>query len=224
MWSSSRFALRSRRRHRLPASLGLIFQIRIILSTFQEWRASDGDECSSHLLGSGRRLHRAVRGCDPCGRAADYNAAFGGGLNPSLETPQGQLASSTTAILATSMTPSCSTPTKSTRHLPRPHAGCNWEDLFSRTKSVGADGRPGSLHRFSRCYDPGRRARNRAGRHIYTCTQQGTIPLAATSRCHLSVMWWADRVSGRNAECDLSGDSGLGHHQQSIGWCCRQRC
>src|SRR5882762_477916 len=33
------------------------------------------------------------------GVQADYNAAFGGGLNPSLETPQGQLASSTTAIL-----------------------------------------------------------------------------------------------------------------------------
>lgn len=33
------------------------------------------------------------------GVQADYNAAFGGGLNPNLETPQGQLASSTTAIL-----------------------------------------------------------------------------------------------------------------------------
>lgn len=33
------------------------------------------------------------------GVQADYNAAFGGNLNPSLETPQGQLASSTTAII-----------------------------------------------------------------------------------------------------------------------------
>lgn len=34
------------------------------------------------------------------GVQADYNAAFGGDLNPALETPQGQLASSTTAIIA----------------------------------------------------------------------------------------------------------------------------
>ncbi len=33
------------------------------------------------------------------GVQADYDAAFGGGLNQSLETPQGQLASSTTAII-----------------------------------------------------------------------------------------------------------------------------
>jgi hypothetical protein len=33
------------------------------------------------------------------GVQADQNAAFGGGLNPALETPQGQLASSTTAII-----------------------------------------------------------------------------------------------------------------------------
>ena len=34
------------------------------------------------------------------GVTADNNAAFGGNLNPSLESPQGQLASSTTAIIA----------------------------------------------------------------------------------------------------------------------------
>lgn len=34
------------------------------------------------------------------GVQADYNEAFGGNLNPSLETPQGQLASSTAAIIA----------------------------------------------------------------------------------------------------------------------------
>lgn len=34
------------------------------------------------------------------GVQADYNAAFGGNLNPALNTPQGQLASSTTAIIA----------------------------------------------------------------------------------------------------------------------------
>lgn len=34
------------------------------------------------------------------GRTADINAAFGGGLNPNLETPQGQLASSDSAIIA----------------------------------------------------------------------------------------------------------------------------
>jgi hypothetical protein len=34
------------------------------------------------------------------GVQADYNDAFGGNLNPSLETPQGQLASSTAAIIA----------------------------------------------------------------------------------------------------------------------------
>lgn len=33
------------------------------------------------------------------GVQADQNAAFGGGVNPALETPQGQLASSTTAII-----------------------------------------------------------------------------------------------------------------------------
>ncbi len=33
------------------------------------------------------------------GVIADQNAAFGGGMNPALETPQGQLASSTTAII-----------------------------------------------------------------------------------------------------------------------------
>lgn len=33
------------------------------------------------------------------GRTADINAAFGGGLNPALATPQGQLASSDTAII-----------------------------------------------------------------------------------------------------------------------------
>lgn len=34
------------------------------------------------------------------GVAADIDAAFGGGLNPALETPQGQLASSQTAVIA----------------------------------------------------------------------------------------------------------------------------
>lgn len=34
------------------------------------------------------------------GVLADYNEAFGGNLNPALETPQGQLASSTTAVVA----------------------------------------------------------------------------------------------------------------------------
>ena len=34
------------------------------------------------------------------GVQADYNAAFGGNLNPALNTPQGQLASSTSAIIA----------------------------------------------------------------------------------------------------------------------------
>jgi len=33
------------------------------------------------------------------GVQADMNAAFGGGLNPSLETPQGQLASTQTAVI-----------------------------------------------------------------------------------------------------------------------------
>ena len=33
---------------------------------------------------------------------ADINAAFGGGVNPSLSTPQGQIASSDTAIIADS--------------------------------------------------------------------------------------------------------------------------
>ena len=33
------------------------------------------------------------------GVQADMNAAFGGGLNPALETPQGQLASSQAAII-----------------------------------------------------------------------------------------------------------------------------
>lgn len=33
------------------------------------------------------------------GVQADYDAAFGGGLNPALETPQGQLATSTTAVI-----------------------------------------------------------------------------------------------------------------------------
>jgi hypothetical protein len=34
------------------------------------------------------------------GVQADMNAAFGGGLNPALETPQGQLASSQAAVIA----------------------------------------------------------------------------------------------------------------------------
>lgn len=34
------------------------------------------------------------------GVQSDYNAAFGGGLNPALNTPQGQLATSTTAVIA----------------------------------------------------------------------------------------------------------------------------
>ena len=33
------------------------------------------------------------------GVQADINAAFGGGVNPSLQTPQGQLAQSETAII-----------------------------------------------------------------------------------------------------------------------------
>jgi hypothetical protein len=36
------------------------------------------------------------------GVQADFNAAFGGDMNPSLETPQGQLASSETAIIGAS--------------------------------------------------------------------------------------------------------------------------
>lgn len=62
------------------------------------------------------------------GVMADYNAAFGGGLNPSLSTPQGQLASSTTAIIGQAN----DTFLKQTTQVDPAYAEGRWQDGIAR--------------------------------------------------------------------------------------------
>jgi uncharacterized phage protein gp47/JayE len=115
------------------------------------------------------------------GVQADYNEAFGGNLNPALNTPQGQLASSTAAIVA--------------------DANAELAEFVNQVNPDTADGfmqdaigriyfleRKGGIPTnvacqcvgdFGTVIPVGAQAQDTSG-NIYTCTDGGTIPVSGT--------------------------------------------
>lgn len=115
-------------------------------------------------------------------RTADINAAFGGGLNPGLSTPQGQLASSETAIIGDAndtflMLASMCDPA---------YASGRFQDALARIYFI--DRNPaqstvvqGACHGLGGVAIPlGALAQDTASGTVYYCTAGGTIPATGT--------------------------------------------
>lgn len=115
------------------------------------------------------------------GVQADYNDAFGGDLNPALETPQGQLASSTAAIIADAN----ASIAEVVNNVDPDTADGIWQDAIARIyfldRSPGAPtvvecdcvGNPGTN------IPVGAQAADTSGNR-YTCLEDGTIPPSGT--------------------------------------------
>lgn len=110
------------------------------------------------------------------GVQADQNAAFDGNLNPALETPQGQLASSTTAIIGNAN----DTFVKQTQQVDPAYADGRYQDAIARIYFLTRNpAEPtvvqGKCSGLTGVVIPvGALARSADG-NIYTCTQAGVI-------------------------------------------------
>ncbi|WP_179280547.1 baseplate J/gp47 family protein [Bordetella genomosp. 1] len=115
------------------------------------------------------------------GVQADMDNAFGGGLNPALETPQGQLASSTTAIIGSKNNEFASY----VNQVDPSFAAGRMQDAIGRIYFL--DRKPGTATAvIATCtgltgatIPVGARAQAVDG-NIYICTQSGTIPLGGS--------------------------------------------
>ena len=113
------------------------------------------------------------------GVQADYNEAFGGNLNPALETPQGQLASSTTAIIAAIQALFA----KFVNQVNPDTADGVYQDAIARiyflTRSPGAPTVVQCLctGNFGVTIPVGAEAQDTSGNR-YVCTQAGVIPVS----------------------------------------------
>ena len=110
------------------------------------------------------------------GVMADYNTAFGGGLNPSLSTPQGQLASSTTAIIAEANNKFL----KQSTQIDPAYAEGRWQDAIGRIYFLERDPSEPTVVQ-ARCtggarviIPAGALAKAEDG-NIYVCTEAGEI-------------------------------------------------
>ncbi|SEF31334.1 baseplate J/gp47 family protein [Variovorax sp. NFACC27] len=115
------------------------------------------------------------------GVQADQNLAFGGGLNPALETPQGQLASSTTAIIGDK---NDQIALLRNQMDPDQNSGV-WQDAIARIYYI--DRKP-AIPTAVQCdcmgaagviIPVGAQAKDSAG-NIYVATAAGTIPVGGT--------------------------------------------
>lgn len=111
----------------------------------------------------------------------DYNEAFGGNLNPSLETPQGQLASSTAAIIA-----ACNASIAEYVNQVDPDTADGFmQDAIARIYFL--DRSPGApttvqcvcVGAFGTVIPVGAEAQDTSGNR-YTCTQAGVIPIGGS--------------------------------------------
>lgn len=115
------------------------------------------------------------------GVQADMNAAFGGNLNPALETPQGQLASSTTAIIADKNSQIALV----ANQVNPDFADGRWQDAIGRIYFIDRIPAQGTVVQ-AQCVGAqgtvipiGAQAQDTNG-NIYSCTQAGTIPASGT--------------------------------------------
>lgn len=110
------------------------------------------------------------------GVQADYNDAFGGGLNPALDTPQGQLASSTSAVIASAN----ATFAEFVNQVDPDTADGFMQDAIARIYFLDrSPGAPTSVlcdcvGNFGVVIPVGAQAQDTSG-NIYLCTQAGTI-------------------------------------------------
>jgi uncharacterized phage protein gp47/JayE len=115
------------------------------------------------------------------GVQADINAAFGGELNPALETPQGQLASSMAACIGNSN----DTFVKQTQMSDPQFAEGRWQDGIGRIYFIERNGAQPTvvtatcIGAVGTSIPVGAQAVAEDG-NIYTCTQAGTIPASGT--------------------------------------------
>lgn len=115
------------------------------------------------------------------GVQADYNEAFGGNLNPGLATPQGQLASSTTAVIADNN----SRWAWLVNQIDPDYAEGFMQDAIGRIYFL--DRSPGAptavqcvcMGAFGTVIPVGAEAQDTSGNR-YICTQAGTIPVSGT--------------------------------------------
>ena len=115
------------------------------------------------------------------GVRADYNDAFGGNLNPAVETPQGQLASSTAAIIADKNEQFA----LFVNQVNPDTASGFMQDAIARLYFL--DRKPGTptsvvldcMGAFGTLIDVGAMAQDTSG-NLYMCTQAGTIPPGGT--------------------------------------------
>lgn len=115
------------------------------------------------------------------GVMADYNAAFGGNLNPALETPQGQLASSTAAIIEDNNAVFA----EFVNQVDPDTADGFMQDAIARIYFL--DRSPGApttvactcVGAFGTVIPVGARAQDTSG-NIYVCTGEVTIPIGSS--------------------------------------------
>lgn len=115
------------------------------------------------------------------GVRADFNAAFGGNLNPSLETPQGQLATSLTAIVADADDQFC----QLANSVDPAYASGRMQDAIGRIYFLSREpAKPTTV--TSTCSGlygvviPAGALASATDGNIYSCTSGGTIPIGGT--------------------------------------------
>ncbi|OZA31490.1 MAG: hypothetical protein B7X83_08395, partial [Polynucleobacter sp. 17-46-58] len=117
------------------------------------------------------------------GVQADINSAFGGGLNPALETPQGQLASSQAAIISDKNAQIAEV----TNQANPDYADGRWQDalgkiyFMSRISSSGTVVSATVVGRNGTIIPVGAQAQNSSTGDIYTCTSGVTIGVSGTA-------------------------------------------
>jgi uncharacterized phage protein gp47/JayE len=115
------------------------------------------------------------------GVQADYNEAFGGNLNPALETPQGQLATSTTAVIADAN----GLLAEFVNQVNPDTADGFMQDAIARIYFLNrSPGAPTAVQcdctgAFGTTIPIGAQAQDTSG-NLYICTQAGTIPVGGT--------------------------------------------
>jgi hypothetical protein len=145
------------------------------------------------------------------GVQADQNAAFGGGLNPALETPQGQIASSTTAIIGDKNNEIAFY----VNQVDPDKASGRFQDAIGRiyfltrlpalptTLQIACIGLQGVVIPVNA------RIKDASG-NVYACTTQGTIPASGTI-----TLPFACTTTGPIA---IPGSSGVSIYQAIPGW------
>ena len=117
------------------------------------------------------------------GVQVDINAAFGGGLNPALETPQGQLASSLAAIISDKNAQIAEV----TNQANPDYADGRWQDalgkiyFMSRISSAGTVVSATVVGRNGTVIPVGAQAQNSSTGDIYLCTSGVTIGISGTA-------------------------------------------